>query len=440
MTTRFSRRTLLGTTFAGLSTLALAGCGVGEDTADVELSNKEVTLRFAWWGSDSRHDLTNQVIQEFQKENPKIKVKGEFVDWVGYWDRIATTFAANDAADVIQMDELYLRTYADRGSLMDLAKVKEYLDSSGFSEATLATGQSAGTQYALPTGNNSLAVVANRTAFEKLGIDLPDDKTWTWDEFGEVSAEISAKSDGDVIGSGALGMDSALLNIYARQHGNSLFDDEGQVTLKPELLAEFWDRSIQLAGKGQPSVEASVEQLTAPLNSNFLVLGKQALNFNYSSQLPSLQAGNPKAEFVLLQMPQSADGSATGYSYKSSMYWSIASRTEHPAEAAKLVDYMVNSPVAAKILGTDRGIPANADTLAAIRSDLDAPSEAAAKFNEQVEPLIEPPPALTPAGASDINAMLQRAAQEAFFGRQSTAEAAQKFVDELTTAVDNAAS
>jgi multiple sugar transport system substrate-binding protein len=436
MSTPFSRRALFGGGLATLSGLTLAACGVSDETADVELSTKEVTLRFAWWGSDSRHELTQQVIAAFQKENPKIRIKGEFVDWVGYWDRMATTFAADDAADVVQMDELYLRTYADRGSLLDLAKAKEFLDTSGYSELSLATGQAGGIQYALPTGDNSLAVVANKTAFEKYGVDLPDDQSWKWEDFAEISAEMSRASGGKVIGSGALGVDAALVNIYARQHGGSLFDDDAKVTMKPEFLAPMWEMSKQLAGKGQPSVEASVEQLTAPLNQTFLVLGKQALNFNYSSQLPSLQAAAPDQEFVLLQLPQSSDGSATGFTYKSSMYWSITSRTEHPAEAAKFVDYLVNSPVAAKIIGTDRGIPANADTLAAIRGDLDPASEAAAQFNEQIRELVEPPPALTPAGASDINAMLQRAAQEALFGRQSSQEAAEKFIDELTTAVD----
>ncbi|GLY16611.1 extracellular solute-binding protein [Kineosporia rhizophila] len=437
MSTPFSRRALLG---GGLATLTLAACGVSEDAADVELSDKEVTLRFSWWGSDARHELTQQVIDAFQKQNPKIKVKGEFADWVGYWDRVATTFAANDAPDVVQMDQLYLRTYADRNSLLDLGTTKEFLDTGKFDDRTLAAGQVEGKLFGLPTGNGSLSVVTNRKIFEKYGLDLPDDKTWTWDDFAEISAEISKASKGEVVGSGLLGSEMSGLTHYARQHGGALFDESGQVVLKAEHVAPFWEMNVALAGKGAPSAEASAELLTAPLNQTWLVLGKQAFNFNWNTQITSLQAAAPDADFVLLQIPQSADGSSNGFYYKPSMYWSVAARTEHPAEAAKFVDFLANSPEAAKIMGTDRGIPANAETLAAVKPDLDAVGQKAVAFNDQVASLVGEPPALTPAGASDIDALIQRHMQEVLFGRAEALEEAQKFVDELTTGVKNAAS
>ncbi|MBT0771659.1 extracellular solute-binding protein [Kineosporia sp. J2-2] len=440
MSTPFSRRSLLGGAFAGLSMAGLAACGVNNDTAagDIALSDEDVTLRLTWWGSDARHEATQKVIDAFHQENPKITVKGEFADWTGYWDRLATTFAANDAADVVQMDELYLRTYADRGSLLDLTKTKEFLDTSGIDAVTLAAGQAGGTQYGLPIGKGALSVVTNKTVFDKYGIDLPDDSSWTWEDFAQLSSDIAKASDGDVVGAGALGTEAALITIFARQHGGTLFDDSGKVVLDPDVLAQLWELTLKMAGDGAPSAESSAEQLTATLNQTWLVLGKQAMNFNYNTQISALQAAAKDTEFVLLQLPRSADGSSPGFYYKPSMYWSISSGSEHPAEAAKFVDYLTNSPEAAKIIGTDRGIPANAQTLEAIRSSLDAPSEQAAAFNDKVASLVTDPPALTPAGASDINNLTGRYVQEVLFKRQTPAEAAKKYLEELTSAVDSA--
>ncbi|GLY29457.1 extracellular solute-binding protein [Kineosporia sp. NBRC 101731] len=439
MTTPFSRRTLLGGAFAGFSALSLAACGVSQDEdTDVALSNEEVTLRFTWWGSDARHEVTQKVIDAFQKENPKIKIKGEFADWVGYWDRLATTFAASDAADIVQMDELYLRTYADRGSLLDLGKTKEFLKTDGFSDISLAAGQAGGTQYALPIGNGSLSAVVNTRLFDKYGVDLPDDTSWTWDDFADISAKIMEASGGDVVGSGALGTEAGLLTIWARQHGGALFDDEGKVVLDPAIPAEMWEFNRKLAGKGQPSAESTAEQLTAPLNQTWLVLGKQAINFNYNTQISSLQEATKEETFKLLQLPQAAGGSAPGFYYKPSMYWSISAGTQHPAEAAKFVDYLTNNTEAAKILGTDRGIPANEATLKAIRPSLDPTSELAAAYNDKVASVVADPPALTPAGASDINNLTARYMQEVLFDRQSAAEAGKKYVEELTASVENA--
>src|SRR5690349_19390257 len=123
-----SRRALL---FAAPAAFALAGCS-GSGGGSTELSNEPVTLRFTWWGSDARHQRTQQVITLFQKKYPNITVKGEFKDWNGYWDSLATTTAAQEAPDVIQMDELYLASYAQRGALLDLNRVRDHLDTGDF--------------------------------------------------------------------------------------------------------------------------------------------------------------------------------------------------------------------------------------------------------------------------------------------------------------------
>lgn len=77
--------------------LATSACGGDSGGGGGDSASGEVTLRFNWWGSDTRHKITQQVIDSFQKENPNIKIKGEFGEWAGYWDKLATTVAANDA-------------------------------------------------------------------------------------------------------------------------------------------------------------------------------------------------------------------------------------------------------------------------------------------------------------------------------------------------------
>ena len=127
------------------------------------MSKDSVTLRFTWWGSDARHERTQQVIDLFQKEHPNITVKGEFKDWNGYWDSLATTVAANDAPDIIQMDELYLASYAERGALLDLGTASKYLPTGDFDTNALGTGQIGGKQYALPVGLSTYAVSSTPT-------------------------------------------------------------------------------------------------------------------------------------------------------------------------------------------------------------------------------------------------------------------------------------
>ena len=39
--------------------------------------------------------------------------------------------------------------------------------------------------YGVSTGSNAFAVLANPTLFKEAGVDLPDDSTWTWEEYAE---------------------------------------------------------------------------------------------------------------------------------------------------------------------------------------------------------------------------------------------------------------
>ena len=76
------------------------------------LSDEPVTLSFTWWGNDARHAITEQLIAAFEAEHENITIEPQYTDWAGYWDKLATTVAAGDAPDIIQMDEKQLSTYA----------------------------------------------------------------------------------------------------------------------------------------------------------------------------------------------------------------------------------------------------------------------------------------------------------------------------------------
>src|SRR5690242_1424802 len=173
-------------TALALATTLLAASACGGDSGGPGGSSDDaggkVTLRFTWWGSDTRTKLTQQVIDAYQKDHPNVTIKGEFGEWSGYWDKLATTVAANDAPDIIQMDEKYLREYADRGALLDLKKAQG-LDTGKFEPDTLSAGEFDGGLYGLNAGINSFAVVVNPAAFKAAGVAIPDDTTWTWDDF-----------------------------------------------------------------------------------------------------------------------------------------------------------------------------------------------------------------------------------------------------------------
>jgi multiple sugar transport system substrate-binding protein len=420
--------------------MALAACGTGGGGGggggDMELSDEPVTIRMTWWGSDTRHDLTHQAIAAFEEEYPNITVKGEFKEWDGYWDALATTTAADDSPDVLQMDELYLSSYGDRGALLDLADASEHLDTSGFEDSILETGKIDDAQYAIPIGASMTGVVVNADLFAEYGVELPDDTTWTWDDYAALANELNEKSGGKINGSGITGgNDAGSIRYWARLNGGQVYSEDGEeVTLDPALLVSLWEYNLDLIESGGVESPAqAVEGQSAGLEGGSLATGKIAIGIAYNTQITSLLAASG-ADLRLLQLPGNAEAAANFV--KPSMYWSVSSQSDHPAEAATLVDFLVNHEAAADILGTERGIPANEAMREHVTADLDEGEQLAVDYIESAA--AGPAVVVTPNGASGFDPMIQRYTQEVMFGERTPQEAAEAFVEELQSEIDAA--
>ncbi|TDO43187.1 multiple sugar transport system substrate-binding protein [Kribbella sp. VKM Ac-2527] len=410
--------------------LAASACG-GDSGGDSGSANGEVTLRFTWWGGDTRTKLTQQAIDAYQKDHPNVKIKGEFGEWSGYWDKLATTVAANDAPDIIQMDEKYLREYADRGALLDLKKA-EGLDTGKFENDTLSAGEFDGGLYGLNAGINSFAIVANPAVFKAAGVALPDDTTWTWDDYNRIAAELSTKLNGKGWGTGAPGTNEAALNLWARQHGESLWTPDGKLGVSPGQVTAFYQNLLKLRdAKAIPSAEFVSQDMNAALDQGAMATGKLAMSWMWSNQLNAMSKAAGQ-ELKLLRVP-SVEGkaSANGSYYKGSMFWSISSRSKHQKEAAEFVNYLANSTAAGSILLAERGVPPNTEIRAAVTPKLAPADAASAKFIQDIGKELGNPSPAPPVGGGQVEKIIQRYTTEVLFGRQTPDKAAQGFIDEV---------
>ncbi|SDO32345.1 ABC transporter substrate-binding protein [Lentzea jiangxiensis] len=414
----------------------LAACGSGSD-AGGDLTTEKVTLRFTWWGADDRHKRTQKVIDMFQRKYPNITVKGEFKEWNGYWDSLATTMAANDAPDVMQMDELYIASYAERGALLDLNEAKKHLDTSNFDQKALATGTIAGKRYGLPVGLGMYSIMVNTDLLAKYGIPVPDDTKWSWDDLKTIGEQVSKAGGGAVFGVQSPGInDAAGLSIRARQQGHAMFDADAKVVLPQEIARDYWQYVLDLSKSGAAmSPSATIEKASAGLNQSATATNTAAFGLWWNTQLTALTAASG-AKLKLLRLPGETQGKAPGAYYKSSMFWSVSARSKYPAEAAAFVNFLANDEEAAKVLLTERGVPANQKIRETISGQLKDTDKAAKEYLDTVP--VSDPPRITPNGASTLDTILKRHTEDVLFGRTTPDQAAASFIREVQSEVDAA--
>ncbi|MES9537123.1 extracellular solute-binding protein [Actinomadura sp. NPDC000600] len=408
-----------------LTLLAVSATACGSGDGDSGGKNKIV---FSYWGSDSRQKLTEAAIARFEAKNPGIDVEGDFSDWDSYYEKLATKTAAGDAPDVMSIEIRGLAEYAGRGTLADLTGKVNTAD---LDQSVLKAGQVDGKQYAIPTGVNAFPLIVNRAALEKYGQKMPDDKTWTWDDYIATSQRITEKSGGKVWGT-EYNENPAFLQIFAAQRGEQFYGD-GKVALSEQTVKDWWALLKKIIDtKAGPSASKMLETGTkvdlALLGSNTSVFGSW-----WSNQLDALTKGSGQ-ELDLLRMPKAPGASASGMFLQPAMYYTISSRTEKSENARKFVDFLVNDPEAGGILLSDRGLPTNAKVITAIKGKLTPADQKVLAFMESIKGDLSPV-VVPPKGAMEMEDILKRATDSVLFGKAQPDAAAKTFLTEADNAL-----
>jgi multiple sugar transport system substrate-binding protein len=420
------RQFLIGGLGAAATSMGLSACGGGESSGGGS-SDGSADLQFAWWGNEVRNKNTAAAIDAYMKANPKVKISQQPGEFNSYWDKLATQTAGNKAPDVIQMDMAYIAEYGKRKALLDLEKYG--VDTSKFVEGSVDSGKIDGKLVGINAGINSPVLLANPKVFQKAGVKMPDDKTWTWEQLKEVSAEVTAKAGNGITGLNTFFSD-VTLSAFLRQHGKELFTESG-LGFEAADVVPWFDMVLAFEkAKAMPSAAQLTEEAAKPLDQSGLAIGKAAMQLQWSNQVEAMNKSSG-TEMTVLRYP-SLTGKATDRKawYKASMLWSASSRTKYPEEVGKLINWWVNSPECANINLAERGIPANTEILAEITPKLSPAQSAVAKFINDIKPELSGTPIAPPPGGGKIGDTLGRYQTDMLFGRTTPADAAKKFVDE----------
>ncbi|GGO65675.1 sugar ABC transporter substrate-binding protein [Microbacterium nanhaiense] len=184
-----------------LAATALTGCAGGADPGDGS------TLTFMFRGGDAEKAAYTAAIEAFEQAHEGVDVKIIMTTADEYATKLKAAIAGKQVPDVFYVDPGSVQSFVKSGVIADITEAVESsdaidldnvwpygLDSYRFDGTTQGTGSI----YALPKDIGPFSFGYNKTMFEAAGIPLPDpDVPYTWDEFIEVSKQLTADVDGD---------------------------------------------------------------------------------------------------------------------------------------------------------------------------------------------------------------------------------------------------
>ena len=413
MSKAISRRDFLKVTGAVGAAGLLAACGgnggaasstassAAEAASVAGLSSDPVTLTMSWWGGESRHNAYQEALKAFSAEHTTITVNPTFAAWSGWEDTMSTKFAGGVAEDVCQINWNWLYNYSGNGqTFLDLNSVTDYLDMSQWDDAKLGACNVANAQQCVPISMTGRIFYWNMTTFNKAGItEVPA----TEDDLFAAGKAFQEKLGDDYYPLHLGAYDRMILMVFylESKYGKDWADPvtstlnytEEEIAEGLAFIKSLVDNHVMMNLKTYYSANSD----TATHQSNEWITGKIAGIFEWDSAASKYSSALDDANkdgFTVGEEIKFGDNNG-GFS-KVSMGLAITKTSKCVAEAATLINFLLNEEKGASIMGSECGIPASKAGLAAAQAagavkDLvaDANAKVMAFTTNKLDPLFE---------------------------------------------------
>lgn len=440
---RKGMKSLLALGLAGVMAFSASACSGGNgaasssaenspsSTEDTSSSGEPITLKITWWGSQSRHDYTQKLLALYKESHPNITFEASPSGWDGYFEKLSTQTASGSMPDIVQMDYLYITTYAKNNSVADLQPYidDKTIDVSSIDQNILNTGKIDGKMAGMVLSTSLIAIGYNPDVLSKAGVQAPT-SDWTWDDFLKMNADVKEKAGIEDSASTDPLIDTNLFNYWVRQHGESLFSDDNKSLgyKDDQLCADFfkmWKDMMDANTMPNPDEYAQIQ--TLGLEAGPVVTGKAAMTQNWNNYANLVSKANDKVKIVT--PPKLKDSDAKGLWLKPGMFFSVAKTSKHPKEAAEFINWFINSEEANDLIMAERGTP----TSSKIRDYMVDSGKMTQQQKEMFQYVDDatklcgetPPP--DPAGISEVNKEFKDIGYSVFYGKATPEDAAASF-------------
>jgi multiple sugar transport system substrate-binding protein len=170
-------------------------------SSSLVVAQDQITLKFWSHGYPPREAIDNDVIAQFEKDNPNVKV--EYTVGPGdddlYRDQLLTALAAGEGPDLFNVLARSVAELVSSGAVAPVDAAAMGFDSQQALEDAYLAGTldgfkgDDGTLYAVPTEIGNYSLFINTKLFEEAGLDPEKDIPHTWEDIMAIAPKLTKK-------------------------------------------------------------------------------------------------------------------------------------------------------------------------------------------------------------------------------------------------------
>lgn len=355
---------MVGVVAVGVAVSMMAACGGGEGSPvggaggdAAKASDGSVTLEFSqWWEPELPKNALRSMMDDFEKQNPGIKVKLISGPYASTQQQTVAGAASKTLADVVGLDGAWVNDLAKQKAIADLTSV---MKDAGYDDSQLASQiKVADKTYMVPVVNFVYPMFSNDELLLKAGVNAPPS---TRTEFVDAAKKITALGDGKygwilpLAQDAPNGIQNDVMSWVWASGGSMLKDGKPDVTNAAvtdvvEFIKTLWDAKAIAPGALTMKEQDKVEQFTN---------GRIGMMIDSLAHITLIRKNNPELKFSISAIP-----AADSYQGKRGMPYAswgigVAENSSHKAEAWKLVSYLMSKDVNSKLSSVANAFPGN---------------------------------------------------------------------------------
>jgi multiple sugar transport system substrate-binding protein len=398
--------------------LIFLGCGKKQDDF--------ITLNWwQFWTNPEVKPTILELIQQFEKENPNIKVNLTDLTWSDGHEKIVVAFGSGTAPDVLELGSDWVPEFSYQDVLLDVTfeaeKIKkEFLM---WEPATIGNPTDASPKiFGFPWILDTRVLFYNKDLMKKAGLN-PENPPKTWDELLEYCEAVNRLKP-DAYGFGANSAErhrlyKKFLPFLWANGGRILSEDPREPEINSSEGVQALEFYKKLTQNGMIDTQAMLDEAFKHNKIGFVISGGWLLN--------DLRKNYPELNFGICLMPKPESDRGTSASFAGGEFLVINRKTKNPFEALELIKFLIQKDNCLKVC---QAIGSGFPSAKGVSSDpyyMENPDLLV--FQEQLKFAISPPP--HPKWVY-IEESIEKAVEEVMYDKKSPQDA----LDEAKSEID----